>query len=114
MSSDASRTVTGSTQKTDFFSCWNRLKTQLSPQKWEITSQKVAKYALILIAICAACIVISALMVEYPQASGAFFSLFGVALAVSVITLIIALVKSRQQPDSSTTTEEIPQENKPD
>ncbi len=86
-------TVTFSPVKTpsDSCACWTTFP--LNPSTWDLTAKKVAQLAIVLVIICAFSILVSGLMVNYPEASGAFFTAFSIAGTAGLIIMSVALVK---------------------
>lgn len=82
-------------QPSDCCACWNT--SPLNPKTWILTAKKVAQLSGIVVAICAMAILVSGLMVRYPEASGAFFTGFSIVAAAGLTTMIIALVKHCDQ-----------------
>ncbi len=79
-------------------SCWAECTaSKWYPKNWDVSPKIVVQAAAITLFVCAALATFSALMVNYPQVSGAFFTLFGVAGAGSIILLIIGIVKMWQK-----------------
>lgn len=76
--------------------CWH--SSSFNPKTWNLTAKRVAELAAIVVGICAMAILVSGLMVQYPEASGAFFTAFGIVGAAGLIAMTVALVKHCRQP----------------
>lgn len=75
--------------------CWTSFKKiNWDPRKWKTSPQQIAKIAGAILAVCVAALIVSGLMLSYPTAAGAFFSIFSVGGVLSLITFIIASVKA--------------------
>lgn len=80
---------------------WNTIKSTINPSKWQLTSEKTSKIAAATLFVCVASIAVSALMVQYPQISGAFFSLFGLVGIGSLLLFIISSMQGCKNADQS-------------
>lgn len=78
--------------------CWNSFTTsKWNPKNWNYTWEKITKIAAIILASCIVVIAVSALLSQYPQALGAFYTIFGIISVASLIALVIGVVKHCQQ-----------------
>lgn len=78
--------------------CWNRFTTsKWNPKNWNYTWEKITKVAAIVLVSCIVVIAVSALLSQYPQALGAFYTIFGIISVASLIALVIGVVKHCQQ-----------------
>lgn len=88
---DTVTTVTKQTHNSNSY--WNRCC-----KRYHVTPEKVAQISATILAICVASIVVSALMIQYPQASQAFFTIFSVVGFLSLIAMSVACGKWCRKP----------------
>ncbi len=81
--------------------CWDGCVESLANRfKCEnITTEKTAQVAAILLVIIASLIFVSALMVQYPTAAKTFFTIFGLGGIAALVTMVVAIVKYCKEND---------------
>jgi len=81
-------------------SYWNRFyHSQWNPNNWDFTAKKVATVAAIILILSIGITFISALLVQFPNAAGAFLGIFGILALASLVVMTVGIVKhNKDQP----------------